>query len=206
MKSSVIFFFLMVTVVSASAQTIYDNYISATWNYNLPLNNTDFVGKGTAAGFLVGFRRKIDNRLYTGIDFNYVVYNSYHARQTMVVDNGATTTDMYNYQYTYGFTLNGDYVFRPFKKLMPFAGLGVGFTSNAYKTFYNVFNSEDNRLGLLVRPQAGALLKIGKESRMAFTGVVQYDYSSAASTQFSISGMSSVAFRLGVAINISDKE
>jgi opacity protein-like surface antigen len=182
------------------------NYVSVAWNYNLPLNNKDFVGNGSTAGFLVGYRRKINNRIYGGVDFNYVVYNSYHPRQTVVVDNGATTTDAYNYQYTYGFTINGDYVFRPFKKLMPFAGLGLGLSSNEYKTFYNVFNSSDYRLGLLVRPQVGALLKLGKESRIALSGVVQYDYSSAASDKFNISGMSSLAFRVGVAINITDKE
>ena len=89
---------------------------------------------------------------------------------------------------------------------MPFVGLGLGANSNSYKMYYNIYASNDSGLGGLVRPQAGALLKLGKDSKVAITGIVHYNYSNAGSTVFNYSNFSSIGFRLGVAFNISSPQ
>ena len=205
MKSKFIFILMFMTATGVEAQSIYDNYISVSWDYNIPLSNSSFVGKGTGLGFQLGMRKKI-NRFYVGFDANYAGYSDYSARQTTYADNSASTTDVHKYVYSYGFTLNTDYVFRPFKKLMPFVGLGLGVNSNTYKMFYNIYSNTDNSLGVLVRPQAGALLKLGKDSGVAITGVIHYDYSSASSPVLNYSSFSSIGFRLGVAFNIASQK
>ena len=205
MKSKLIIILVFAITTGTEAQTIYDNYLSFSWDYNLPLTNKNFISNGSSLGFQIGFRKKFD-RFYVGADINNATYSEHTARQTLYADNSATTTDTYNYIYSYGFTLNGDYIFRPFKKFMPFVGLGIGANSFSYKTYYNIYTSGDSGLGALFRPQAGFLMKLGQDSKIAITGVVHYDYSTVESTIFNYSGFSAIGFRLGVALNLkSDK-
>ncbi|HRI78618.1 MAG TPA: hypothetical protein PLR06_03705 [Cyclobacteriaceae bacterium] len=201
MKKLLIFGLAFGISIGMEAQNIYDNYVSASWNYNVPLSSNDFLTQGSGAGFQIGFRKKID-RFYIGADFTYATYSSQKSRTTFYADNSATTTDTHNFAYSYGFTVNGEYIFRPFKKLMPFIGLGIGANSINYWMYYNIYTSKDNGLGGLFRPQAGILMKLGKESKIAVMGVVHYDYSTAASTVFGYSSFPAYGFRLGIALNI----
>ena len=205
MKSKLIIFLILAIASAAEAQTIYDNYVSISWDYNLPLSNTSFVDNGSGLGFHLGFRKKI-NRFYVGADFNYAAFTDYKSRQTYYADNSANTTDTYNYVYSYGFTVNSDYIFRPFKKLMPFVGVGIGASTLSYKMYYNIYTSKDSGLGGLFRPQAGVLMKLGKDSKLAVSGVVHYDYSTASSTVFNYTSFSAIGFRLGIALNIKSGE
>jgi opacity protein-like surface antigen len=205
MKIKLIVVLMLVATAASEAQSIYDNYVSASWDYNMPLSNNSFINSSSSQGFQMGFRKKIE-RFYVGADFNYATYSEYKSRQTTFADNAATTTDIYNYIYNYGFTLNADYIFRPFKKLMPFVGMGIGANSISYSMFYNIYSSKDTGIGGLFRPQAGALLKLGKDSKVALTAVVHYDYSTASSSIFNYSSFSTFGFRLGFALNIPNTD
>src|SRR6185436_596646 len=100
MKIKLIIVLMLIATTVVEAQSIYDSYVSFSWDYNVPVTNNSFLTEGSSRGFQMGFRRKIE-RFYIGADFNYVTYAEYRSRQTLFADNSATTTDTYNYAYSY---------------------------------------------------------------------------------------------------------
>lgn len=178
----------------------YTRYVSIGWNVNVPLSNRDNIGTTSYSGMRFGIREKLSDHFFAGLDLNSFTYNSHTPRQTYFSDGSALTTDYYNYVYSYGATVSGEYYFNPEKRLMPFAGLGVGATYNSYKTFYNVYGNADSAWGLLLRPEAGAILKVGSRGAWGLIASAHYDYSSAKSEMFNYSNFSNVGFRLGIVI------
>jgi hypothetical protein len=185
-------------VTAASGQSIYERYFALSYDVNMPMSNTGFVTNTATRGFQVGFRKKISEKIYAGLDLNNATYTSHIPRQTYYSDAGALTTDFYNYVYSYGGTVAGDYYFSTEKKVMPFVGLGLGASYNTYTQYYNVFTNTDKAWGLLVRPQAGALFKLGKFESWGLITAVHFDYSTARSKDFRTNNFMNVGLRVGV--------
>ena len=181
---------------------VFDRHLSFSWDINSPLSNTNFIKNTSVKGVMVSYRQRINNHLFLGIDLNNVTYHDYSPRQTYFLDGGAVTTSFYKYVVAYDVTLGGDYYFSPEKRLSPFAGLGVGANYNSYKLYYNIYSSEASGWGVLVRPQAGAILKIGEEMSWGVLAAIHYDYSTAASKDFAYTNFTNIGFRVGIVIGV----
>lgn len=189
-------------VTGAMAQNAFDKFISFSWDVNKPLSNTNYIKKYSVKGFQVGYREKIGDHFYIGGDFSNATYDDYAPRQTYYIDGGAVTTDFYKYVVAYGVTLSGDYFFTPEKRLSPFAGFGVGSNYNSYKLYYNIYSSSDSGWGFLMRPQAGAILKIGKEMSWGVIAAVHYDYSTAMTKDFAYTNFANIGLRVGIVLGM----
>jgi hypothetical protein len=200
MKRISLLFCLMVLASQAMAQDEFDNLISLSWDSNTPLSNKDFVGSTSYRGLRVGYRKRINDHFFVGLDFNNATYNDYKPRQTYYTDAGAYTTDFFRYIYSYGVTVSGDYYFNTEKKLVPFAGLGVGALFNNYKEFYNIYAISDSNWGLLFRPELGVLYKLTRDGKMGVTGAVHFDISTSKSSEFNYANFNTAGFRLGIFI------
>jgi hypothetical protein len=176
----------------------YDRLFSISLDVNKPLSNTDFIGNTSGRGFKIGYRQIINEHFLVGADLNSATFKDYAPRETYTSSTGALTTDFYKYAYTYGLTLSGDYLFFPEKRLQPFAGLGIGASYIDYTQYYNIFSANDIRWGVLIRPEAGAILRLGKYSSWGIQGVIHYDFSSAKSADFEYNNFMNVGFQIGL--------
>jgi len=197
MKKILLFAFILIGSLNAFSQT-YDRFFSLSYDVNQPLSNTDFIGNTSGKGFKLGYRQIINEHFLMGVDLNSATFNDYAPRQTYVSETGAFTSDFYRYAYTYGLTLSGDYLFFPDKRFQPFAGLGVGASYIDYTQYYNIFSSSDRPWGVLIRPEAGAIVRLGKYSSWGIQGAIHYDFSSAKSTDFEYNNFMNVGFQIGV--------
>jgi hypothetical protein len=195
---------LWITILSicvasvASGQSLYERYFSISYDVNVPLVNTGYVKDVSTRGFQVGFRQKINEKFYAGLDLNDATYSSHIPRQTYSTDGGALTTDFYNYVYSYGGAIAAEYYFDNEKKIMPFVGIGIGATYNEYTQYYNLFSNSDKKWGMLLRPQAGAIFKLGKFESWGLITAIHLDYSTAKSKDFGYDNFMNVGFRVGL--------
>lgn len=176
----------------------YDKTYSIALDINAPLSNTDYVNKISARGIKVGYREMINERVFGGIDLNNTTYTSYEPKQTYSSGTSAVTTDLFNYAYSYGITLIGEYYFKVEQRIMPFAGFGLGASYIKYRQFYNVYSNQSDSWGILVRPHAGVQIRLKDDSKWAFQAVIHYDYSSAKNKDFELGSFNTVGVQVGV--------
>jgi opacity protein-like surface antigen len=176
----------------------FEKYFHISYDVNQPLSNTDFIGNTAKKGFMIGFRQALDEHLLVGADLNYSTYKDYTPRETYQTSSGAFTTDFFRYAYVYGLTLSGDYLFAPDKKLQPYLGLGIGASYIDYTSYYNVFSSRDPRWGVLLRPEGGLLLQMGKYSTWGIQAGVHFDYSTARSKDNGYNNFMNAGFHIGL--------
>jgi len=176
----------------------FDKTYSLALDVNVPVANTDYVNQASARGFKFGYREMINENLFGGVDFTNSTYTRHIPRQTYTQGTSATTTDLFNYAYGYGLTLSMDYFFNTEQKFMPFAGLGVGASYIDYRQFFNVYSSQDESWGVLVRPQGGFVYRPKEASRWGFIAGIHYDYSSAKSKDFDLGAFHSIGAQVGI--------
>lgn len=175
----------------------FDRYFSIGWNANKPLSNTSWIEEGSARGLKLTYRKLLNDRFAVGMDFSWAVYDEYQPTVTIEHSGGAITSDYFKYMYHYGLTLSGQY-FLPVesRKLMPYAGLGLGVAYNRYTLFYNFYSESEEKYGFLGRPEIGVLFPFG--GRVGANLSAHYDFSTAASDYFGYSNFSNVGFSLGI--------
>jgi hypothetical protein len=197
------FFIGLILVISTVGQAqdlgfLYDRSISFSWDVNLPLTNTGFINDVSIKGFRIGYRERITDRFYMGIDVNYAGYSDYAPRQTHYYDGGALTTDYYKYATVYGAMMTSEYLFRVERKVMPFLALGLGASHQSYSVYYNLYSQNDSGWGFLVRPEAGAIVKFGSRGVWGLISSVHFDYSSNKSDAFAYKNFTNLGFRTGL--------
>ncbi|MEQ8424496.1 MAG: hypothetical protein RIA63_07285 [Cyclobacteriaceae bacterium] len=189
---------LLVGLMPQLQAQYFDKTYSLALDVNVPLSNTDYVDNISARGFKFGYREMITEKLFGGIDFTNSTYTKHVPRTTYNNGNRAITTDLFNYTYDYGLTLSFDYFLKTEQHLMPYVGLGVGASYLSYKQFFNVYTSEANSWGVLVRPQAGVLWRPRDDSSWAIQGAIHYDYSSAKSEELELGAFHNLGLQIGV--------
>jgi outer membrane protein W len=166
----------------------------------MPLSNTNYVNQVSARGFKFGYREMISEKVFAGVDFTNSTYTRHKPRQTYTNGTSAITTDLFNYAYSYGLTLSGDYFFKTEQRFMPYAGLGVGASYINYRQYFNVYAYQGDGWGVLVRPQAGIIYKLKDDSKWAFQAAVHYDYSSAKNEDLGLEAFNNVGLQVGIII------
>jgi hypothetical protein len=178
----------------------YEKIFLVSLDINRPVSNTDLIDGFTSRGVKVGYRQLLNEHFLAGADLNGSSYNGYEPRQTYRTSGGALTTDFYNYAYVYGLTLSGDYLFSPDKKLQPYVGFGMGASYINYTVYYNVFSDQQNKWGVLLRPEAGLLFRFGKYSSWGVQGGLHFDFSTARSKDYGYDNFSNVGVQIGLVL------
>jgi hypothetical protein len=181
----------------ASAQ-YFDKLFFLSWTANTPLANKDFVGSPTARGARIGYREILQERVTIGVDLTMATYDQHVPRQTYYSQGSAFTTDFTNWVNTYGATISSEYLFFQDRRLMPYAGIGLGVAYNSYKIFYNVFNSQDNALGFLARPRVGAWYRFSDRSAWGINVAIHCEYSTTRSDQMGYKYFLNPGFEIGL--------
>lgn len=176
----------------------YDKTYSIALDINVPLSNTDYVNQISARGVKLGYREMINERFFAGLDLSSSSYTLHKPRRTYTNGTSAITTDLFNYQYTYGIAAAGEYYFKIDQRIMPYAGFGLGASYIKYAQFYNVYTNQSDSWGVLLRPHAGVQIRWKDDSKWALQTAIHYDYSSAKSKDFELGSFNSMGIQVGL--------
>ncbi|HEX7016517.1 MAG TPA: outer membrane beta-barrel protein [Cyclobacteriaceae bacterium] len=189
---------LFICTVSGFAQD-FDRYFYLAWMPNKPLSNTSWIDEGTGKGVRFGYRKMINDKFAAGFDYTWATYDKYFPTSSFVDGTRTITTDYFNYVYSYGLTVSGQY-FLPFTRdwVMPYVGLGLGASLNRYFQYYNIYTDDDRKWGFLGRPEVGVLFPFG--GKWGAMVAAQYTFSTAKSEYFGYDDFNSVSFNVGVVL------
>jgi hypothetical protein len=179
----------------------FDKYFFFNWDINKPLSNTDFISQQSSIGTRFGFRKRIndEDKLWVGGDLSWAVYKEYFPYATYPSNNGALSTDLYNYSYNYALTVNIDYLLRPKDKiLVPYGGLGIGVAYDKFAQYYNVYGGTGDSWGLILRPEAGVLVGFGASSAWRIKVAAHYDYATNKNADFGYNGFTNFGIQFGI--------
>jgi hypothetical protein len=196
-------FMAVVLLMTVSTMRAQDRYLYFAWNYNQPLSNTDFIKDGTSAGAKLGYRSQIrESRFMVGVDINWATYNEYAPEETFSSPGRDFTTDYFKYVYNYGIAVSGQYTFPVGESriITPYVGVGLGYSYNLYRIYYNVFEEEESDGGFLMRPEAGAVVKFGKRRALGLITAINYDFATSKSADYGYDNFSAFGFKLGLIV------
>ncbi|MGO4291978.1 outer membrane beta-barrel protein [Chitinophaga sp. RAB17] len=179
-----------------------NNLFGLSWEIAIPTNN-DFLDKTSLSGGKAEYRyflKKVP--VSFGIATSWNSYEQYIPTQTVYYkdNNSAITTDMDRVIYTVPVTAIAHYYFNYGKKVMPYAGVGIG-TQYAQQTiYYNVFENDTYDWGFVVRPEIGALIRPNGGNWGIILGA-SYQYATNKNDLFQIDNLKSFNFNIGLFLN-----
>jgi len=187
---------------SSSSSSNYSKFIFAAWDGNKPMSNSSFIDQSSSLGARFGFRKRLndEDKFWVGGDLSWSVYNQYFPYQTYTTGTQSVSTDLYDYAYNYGLTVNIDYFFLPMEKLVvPYAGFGIGIAYDKFNQYYNIYgDTPSDSWGLLVRPEVGVLIGYKQNSRWRLKAAVHYDYSSNTNSTYGYKGFTNAGLQIGI--------
>lgn len=173
-----------------------------SWDFTVPLSNTDWISNSSARGAKLGFRKFIgqERRFSAGVDVNWNYLQEYKPTETFQQESGAITTDYFNDVAQIGLVASGQYYF-PIgnnEHFFPYAGIGLGANRNTYTMSYNIYQDNESAYGFLARPEAGILVRIGKRRRLGIMAAAHYDFSTNRSETYNYKNFSTAGFQIGI--------
>jgi hypothetical protein len=200
MKEWMVTFVLVLMAALVSAQ---ENYFYASWNYQMPMSNRQWLDTPSGHGAVIGYRFFLgDRRLSVGLDASWITFEQYEPKRTFQQDNGAITTDYYKYIYQYAGVISAQYYFPvgDSERFFPYAGLGLGANYNDFTLYYNIYSDSYTGWGFLARPEAGILVRFSERRSIGAIAAVHYDYSTNQNENFNYSNFTALGFRIGVVL------
>ncbi len=198
MKIHLLFLFLLCSGIGYGQES----YVYFNWDVNTPLTNKEWIDNTSLRGARAGFRKFIgvERKFSAGLDINWSYFDDYKPTETFQNPNGAITTDYFNNIFQMGAAVSSQYHFKVTNAeyLFPYVGLGLGAARNTYSVSYNIYKDEENSWGMLARPEAGILVRIGTRRKLGLMAAVHYDYSTAKSNDYGYNNFSTVGFQLGI--------
>jgi hypothetical protein len=177
-----------------------EKYIYVNLGGSKPLSNTGWIEDFSLSGGKVGYRGFIRPNFSAGLDIGWANFDQYEPVSTKQNATGAITTDYFHYIYQYSAVASGQYYFKDEEeeRLFPYAGLGLGASTNEYVLYYNIYEDTDRSWGFLARPEIGILFRFTDRSSLGVMAAIHYDYSTNKTDKFAYKNFSAVGFQVGL--------
>jgi hypothetical protein len=192
-----IFLFCILTsgVVLGQSKYLYLNL-----DINKPVSNTEWISGASIAGGKIGYRGFIRPNFSAGVDLGWANFDEYEPTVTRQLATGAITSDYFHYIYNYTGVVSGQYYFKQEDedRFFPYAGLGLGASTNQYVLYYNIYQDTQRSWGFLARPEAGVLFRFTDRSSLGVMAAVHFDYSTNKSDKFAYNNFSALGFQIGL--------
>lgn len=178
----------------------FDNGFHIGWNSMVPFADKDFTGSTSTSGIRAGYSKFLSERFGFGFEVGYSILDDYVPLTTYMTDNGAVTTDRYNYLYYLTIMANGQYYFHHGRHFIPYTSLGMGIAINQYKIFYNVYQDSNRNNGFVIRPEIGSIIKVKQNGNFGFKAALGLDYATNANDYFGTSNLAALNIQLGIVL------
>ena len=168
--------------------------------YEVAAPSGDWISKTSWAGGRIDYRRMVNANVSVGIAGSWNSFEEYVPKTTYqkADGSGAITSDLVKSVYTVPLTLSAHYYFGDGKKkLLPYAGVGLGTQYSEQTIYFNIFSIEDNNWAFVVRPEVGLLYPFNASTALYFSAA--YNYATNSSDIFKIDNLQHFAFSIGFA-------
>jgi hypothetical protein len=176
----------------------FDKYYGFGPLLSVPLTNRSFIDKVSLRGARFFYREMLSEHVAAGLDLSYAGFNDYIPPAVYTSPGSSVYTDLYNYVDHYSATVSGEYIFSPYKRFMPYAGVGLGASYTNFRLYYNIYEDGASKWGVLVRPYAGIMMRFSKRSSWGAFANLHMDYSTVRAADFDYKGFSTMAFQAGI--------
>lgn len=175
-------------------------YMYLNLDVNKPVSNTDWISSVSIAGGKIGYRGFIRPNFSAGLDIGWSNFDEYEPTVTKQLATGAITSDYFHYIYNYSGVVSGQYYFKTEDedRFFPYAGLGLGASTNQYVLYYNIYQDTQRSWGFLARPEAGILFRFTERGSLGVMAAVHFDYSTNKSDKFAYDNFSALGFQIGL--------
>lgn len=175
-------------------------YLYLSLDINKPVSNTEWISGASIAGGKIGYRGFIRPNFSAGVDLGWANFDEYEPTVTRQLETGAITSDYFHYIYNYTGVVSGQYYFKQEDedRFFPYAGLGLGASTNQYVLYYNIYQDTQRSWGFLARPEAGVLFRFTDRSSLGVMAAVHFDYSTNKSDKFAYNNFSALGFQIGL--------
>ena len=192
--------FLFMALLFSTVLTAQEKYIYLNLDVQKPMSNTGWIEDVSMAAGKLGYRGFIRPNFSAGLDLGWSNFDQYEPTSTKQNTSGAITTDYFHYLYSYTAVVSGQYYFKPEDedRLFPYAGLGLGASTNEYVLYYNIYEDAERSWGFLARPEVGVLFRFTSRSSLGVMAAIHYDYSTNKSGKFGYSNFSALGFQIGL--------
>lgn len=204
MKKIILFFSALVltgAVLQAQNGWRQKNMMLLDWEIGVPLN-TKYLKEASLRGGNFTYRHFLNEKFSIGGGLSWNSFEEYIPSTLYEKPDGSSAfyTDMVRQVYTLPMYLQGHYYLDAGKAVKPYLGLGLGAQYSEQSAYYNIFVTEVDNWGFLVRPEVGALIKMGDHS--GFNLSAAYNYATNENEDFKIESLSHIAFSVGIWWNL----
>jgi outer membrane protein W len=203
MKSILIFFLTLCIAVTARSQSTrsfssFNDLAIFSWEIAFPHNN-DYVGKTSLTGWRFEYRKMVRPNVSVGLALSSNYFDDYFPSKTYTSGDGksAVTTDMVRQVFTMPLTLVSHYYMgKENKNAKPFLGIGIGGQFTELNSFFNVYEIQEKNWGFVVRPEFGAIFRMGQGIRGLLS--IGYNLSTNHYDAFNLTGENQFVINLGI--------
>lgn len=169
--------------------------MSIGWEVGIPSN--DFISGTSYSGGKIEYQRMIKPNVSVGISGSWNSFQEYLPKTTYQKPDGsgAITTDIVSELYSVPLTLNAKYYFSGGKKLMPYAGIGLGAQYSAQAFYFNIYGIEENNWGFVARPELGLNYVLSDHAALYLSAT--YNYAAIKSDLFEHDNLNHIALSIG---------
>ncbi|MBQ8471505.1 MAG: outer membrane beta-barrel protein [Alistipes sp.] len=200
LKSIVSAVALFVGIHSSSAQVLPNSYFNIDWQLGMPLS-TDFADKFSGWGMNFEGGYFLTDAITIGGFINYQTNFEKIPRQTLTLDNGnALTTSQKHAIFQLPFGVSGRYNWLTDSVFQPYAGMKLGASWVQISSYYYVYKQYTDTWGFYLSPEVGVSIFPRPDMRFGFHAALYYSYSTNSGDllTYSVSGIQSFGFRLGI--------
>lgn len=188
--------FLIATKEKSNAQLYHlpDKFLIG---YEAAFPGGDFLTKASWVGGRIEYRRMINPNVSVGLGGSWNSFEQYVPKTTYQKPGGtgAVTTDLVKEIYTVPLTLSGHYYWDKKRPLVPYIGLGLGAQYSDQTLYYNIFATDDNNWGFVMRPEIGAIYSFNEEAGLFLSAA--YNYGTNKNDAVDINSLHHVAVTIG---------
>ena len=191
---------IIIGLFSSASLMAQQKYVYLNLDVTKPLSNTAWIEDVTMTAGKIGYRGFITPNFSAGLDLGWANFDQYEPTSTKENSTGAITTDYFHYIYQYSGAVSGQYYFKPEDedRFFPYAGLGLGASTNEYVLYYNIYEDRERSWGFLARPEIGVLWRFSERSSLGIMAAIHYDYTTNKSEKFNYNNFSAVGFQIGL--------
>ena len=191
---------ILIGLFSSASLMAQQKYVYLNLDITKPLSNTAWIKDVTMTAGKIGYRGFITPNFSAGLDLGWANFDQYEPTSTKENSTGAITTDYFHYIYQYSGAISGQYYFKPEDedRFFPYAGLGLGASTNEYVLYYNIYEDRERSWGFLARPEIGVLWRFSERSSLGIMAAIHYDYTTNKSEKFNYNNFSAVGFQIGL--------
>jgi outer membrane protein W len=177
------------------------NMMTLNWQFASP-TNPDYLSNTSWVGGNFEFRHFVNKKISVGAGLSWNSFEQYFEPQVYEKPDGSQAfyTDMVRQVYTLPLYANVHYYFDGGAKIKPYVGLGIGGQYSEQSAYYNVFVSESNNWGFAVRPEVGAMYKLGPY--FGLHANVGYSYATNKNEDFKMDDFKHIYYSIGAWWNV----